>query len=102
MTAAAKKRARYYNDAAILVRLAKGPATSGDLSKAVYGTDDDYGRRAVWVAICRLRKRGVDIVTETVESLERDWRQYRLGSVATCPYCGGAGMVGMKNDEVTG
>lgn len=99
MTTTADKRARYYNDAAILVRLAKGPATSGDLAKAVYGTDDDYGRRAVWVAIHRLRKRGVDIVTETAGNWERDWEQYRLGSVATCPYCGGAGVVGPGSEE---
>ena len=100
MATTADKRSRYYNDAAILVRLARGPATSGDLAKAVYGENDDYGRRAVWVAIHRLRKRGVGIVTETGGNWKRDWRQYRLACATPCPYCGGAGVVGPGSEVV--
>lgn len=80
-------------DAMILQRLATGPATTDDLTRVVYGDNDEYAKRSLWVAIHRLRKRGVDIKSESVGDWQKDWHQYRLGTTATCPYCGGSGVV---------
>lgn len=79
-------------DAMILQRLAAGPATTDDLTRVVYGDNDEYAKRSLWVAIHRLRKRGVDIQSESVGDWQKDWHQYRLGTTATCPYCGGSGV----------
>jgi hypothetical protein len=83
----------YRNDAIILQRLSKGPATTSELAKAVYGDSDYHARRTLWVAIHRLRKRGVTIDTETAGDWKKDWQTYKLTSPAPCPYCAGCGVI---------
>ena len=94
-----KIRNHWRIDALILQRLAVGTATTDELAKAVYGDSDYYARRSLWVAIHRLRKKGVDIINESAGDWQSDWQQYRLGSMATCPYCGGTGMVAPCDGE---
>ena len=84
------------NDAIILQRLAAGPATTSELAKAVYGEADYYARRSLWVAIHRLRQRGVRIATVGEANGQSDAQRYRLVNATDCPYCNGSGVIAVE------
>lgn len=84
------------NDAIILQRLAAGPATTGELAKAIYGEAGYHARRSLWVAIHRLRQRGVRIATVGEANGQSDAQRYRLVNATDCPYCNGSGVIAVE------
>ncbi len=84
--------------ALVLQRLLSGPATAGDLATVAYGESDIDAQRAIYVVICRLRKRGIAILLEQRSRLHP--RFYRLADGTTCPYCAGTGVLKTTLGEV--